>query len=116
VKHNVDIVLSGSIRDDGPIPGVTTDALEAQRIMRDKLRDVALVLMMGSMLHSIAVVNMVPASVKIVCVDIDPRVVARLTSQQTFQAVGLVTDIEPFLRELAEGVDRSDEANGSAQN
>ena len=116
VKHGVDIVLSGSIRDDGPIPGVTTDALEAQRIMRDKLRDVSLVLMMGSMLHSIAVVNMVPASVKIVCVDIDPRVVSRLTSQQTFQAVGLVTDIEPFLRELAEGVDRSDEANGSARN
>jgi hypothetical protein len=95
---------------------VNTDSVEAQRIMRDKLRDVALVLMMGSMLHSIAVVNMVPASVKIVASEIDPRVVARLTSQQTFQAVGLVTDIEPFLRELAEGVDRSDEANGSAQN
>jgi lysine-ketoglutarate reductase/saccharopine dehydrogenase-like protein (TIGR00300 family) len=116
VKHGVDIVLSGSIRDDGPIPGVTTDALEAQRIMRDKLRDVSLVLMMGSMLHSIAVVNMVPATVKIVCVDIDPRVVTRLTSQQTFQAVGLVTDIEPFLRELADGVERSDDSNGSSAN
>ena len=104
VQHGVDIVLSGSIRDDGPIPGVTTDAVEAQRIMRDKLRDVTLVLTMGSMLHSIAVVNMVPASVKLVCVDIDPRVVSRLTSYQTFQAVGLVTDIEPFLRELVDGI------------
>ncbi len=102
VKHGVDIVLSGSIRDDGPIPGVTTDMIEAQRIMREKLADVSLVLMMGSMLHSIAVANMVPVTVKMVCVDIDPRVVARLTSQQTFQTVGLITDIEPFLRELTE--------------
>jgi lysine-ketoglutarate reductase/saccharopine dehydrogenase-like protein (TIGR00300 family) len=102
VKHGVDIVLAGSIRDDGPIPGVTTDTLEAQRIMREKLRDVSLVLMMGSMLHSIAVANMVPVTVKMVCVDIDPRVVARLTNQQTFQTVGLITDIEPFLRELTE--------------
>ncbi|MFL6569145.1 MAG: TIGR00300 family protein [Chthoniobacterales bacterium] len=100
VRHGVDIVLSGSIRDDGPIPGVTTDAVEAQRIMRDKLKDVSLVLMMGSMLHSIAVVNMIPATTRIVCVDIDPRVVSRLTSEHPFQAVGLVTDIEPFLREL----------------
>lgn len=108
VRQGVDIVLSGSIRDDGPIPGVTTDALEAQRIMRDKLRDVTLVLMMGSMLHSLAVANMVPPSVKIVCVDIDPRAVARLTSRQTFRAVGLVTDIEPFLRELTQQLEHPD--------
>ena len=105
VRHGVDIVLSGSIRDDGPLPGVTTDTVEAQRILRDKLRDVSLILMMGSMLHSIAIMNMVPATVRIVCVDIDPRVVARLTSQHTFQAVGLVTDIEPFLRELTEDIE-----------
>jgi len=107
VRHGVDIVLSGSIRDDGPIPGVTTDTVEAQRIMREKLRGVSLVLMMGSMLHSIAVVNMVPATVKILCVDIDSRVVARLTSQQTFQAVGLVADVEPFLRELVEAIEKA---------
>jgi len=107
VRHGVEIVLSGSIRDDGPIPGVTTDTVEAQRIMRDKLRDVALVLMMGSMLHSIAVVNMLPATVKIVCVDIDPRAVTRLTSHQTFQAVGLVTDLEPFLRELTDAIEKA---------
>jgi len=106
VRHGVEIVLSGSIRDDGPIPGVTTDTVEAQRIMRENLRDVALVLMMGSMLHSIAVVNMLPASVKIVCVDIDPRAVTRLTSHQTFQAVGLVTDLEPFLRELTDAIEK----------
>lgn len=114
IQHNVDIVLSGSIRDDGPIPGVTTDAVEAQRIMRDKLRDVSLVLMMGSMLHSIAVMNMVPAHIEVVCVDIDPRAVARLTTQQTFRAVGLVTDIEPFLRELTEQLEAPADATGAA--
>jgi lysine-ketoglutarate reductase/saccharopine dehydrogenase-like protein (TIGR00300 family) len=100
VRHNVDIVLSGSIRDDGPIPGMTTDAVEAQRIMRDKLRDVTLVLMLGSMLHSIAVANMLSASVKIVVVDIDSSAVAKIAGAQTFQSIGLVTDVEPFLREL----------------
>ncbi len=100
VRHQVDLVLAGSIRDDGPIPGVITDTVEAQRVMREKLRGVSLVLMLGSMLHSIAAVNMLPASVRMVCVDIAPRVVARLTSAHPFQAVGLVTDVEPFLREL----------------
>lgn len=114
VQHGVDIVLSGSIRDDGPIPGVTTDTLAAQRIMRDKLQGVSLVLMMGSMLHSLAVVNMLPASVKIVCVDIDPRAVARLTNQKTFQSVGLVTDLEPFLRELIDQIEHPAGANGTA--
>ena len=106
VKHGVEIVLSGSIRDDGPIPGVTTDAIEAQRIMREKLRDVSLVLMTGSMLHSIAVANLLPASVKIVAVDIDPSAVARITGPHSFQSIGLVTDVEPFLRELAAGLAR----------
>ena len=100
IRHNVDIVLSGSIRDDGPIPGVTTDAIEAQKIMREKVRDVTLVLMLGTMLHSIAAANMLSASVKIVVVDIDPSAVAKIASAQTFQSIGLVTDVEPFLREL----------------
>ena len=104
VMHGVDIVLSGSIRDDGPIPGVNTDALEAQKIMRDKLQDVSLVLMMGSMLHSIAVSNMLSAAVKIVVVDIDSSAVSKITSQQSFQSIGLVTDVEPFLRELVAGI------------
>lgn len=100
VRRNVDIVLSGSIRDDGPIPGVTTDAVEAQKIMREKVRGVTHVLMLGTMLHSIAVANMLSASVKIVVVDIDPSAVAKITGTQTFQSIGLVTDVEPFLREL----------------
>lgn len=100
IRHGVDVVLSGSIRDDGPIPGVITDALEAQQIMREKLQGVTLVLMLGSMLHSIAVANLLPASVRIVVVDIDASAVTKITDRQSFQSVGLVTDVAPFLREL----------------
>src|SRR6266404_528594 len=100
VRQNIDLVLAGSIRDDGPLPEVITDALEAQRVMRSKLDGVALALMMGTMLHSIAVGNMLPAAVKTICVDINPSVVTKLTDRGTFQALGLVTDLEPFLREL----------------
>ena len=77
---------------------------KAQKIMRDKLQDVSLVLMMGSITHSIAVSNMLPASVRIVMVDINPSAVSKLTDQQSFQSIGLVTDVEPFLRELVEDI------------
>ena len=112
VKHGVDILLSGSIRDDGPIPGVNTDAVEAQKLMRDKVQDIALVLMMGSMLHSIAVSNMLSSDVKIVMVDIDASVVAKITEGQAFQSIGLVTDVEPFLRELTTSI-AAHESNGA---
>ena len=102
IKHKVDFVLGGSIRDDGPLPEVTTDVVEAQKAMRSRLGGVTLALMMGTMLHSIAVGNLLPASVKTICVDINPSVVTKLTDRGTFQAIGLVTDIEPFLRELTE--------------
>ena len=100
VKHGVDFVLAGSIRDDGPLPDVITDALAAQEAMRAKIGGVTIALMMGTMLHSIAVGNLLPATVKTLCVDINPGVVTKLADRGTFQAVGLVTDIEPFLREL----------------
>jgi lysine-ketoglutarate reductase/saccharopine dehydrogenase-like protein (TIGR00300 family) len=100
VKHGVDFVLAGSIRDDGPLPEVITDAVEAQKAMRGRIEGVSIALMMGSMLHSIAVGNLLPACVKTICVDISPAVVTKLADRGTFQALGLVTDIEPFLREL----------------
>jgi len=100
VKNNVDFVLAGSISDDGPLPDVITDAVEAQKAMRAKLEGVTIAMMMGTMLHSIAVGNLLPATVKKLCIDINPGVVTRLTERESFQAVGLVTDIEPFLREL----------------
>ncbi|HOX62216.1 MAG TPA: TIGR00300 family protein [Verrucomicrobiota bacterium] len=102
VKHNVDFVLAGSIRDDGPLPEVITDTLAAQKLMRARLEGVTMVLMMCTMLHSIAVGNLLPAHVKTICVDINPAVVTKLSDRGTFQAVGLVTDIEPFQRELTE--------------
>jgi lysine-ketoglutarate reductase/saccharopine dehydrogenase-like protein (TIGR00300 family) len=107
VKNKVDYVLAGSIRDDGPLPDVITDALDAQRAMRSKLEGVTIAVMMGTMLHSIAVGNLLPASVKTICVDINPGVVTKLTDRGTFQAIGLVTDIEPFLRELTDCIEHT---------
>jgi lysine-ketoglutarate reductase/saccharopine dehydrogenase-like protein (TIGR00300 family) len=102
VKKGVDFVLAGSIRDDGPLPDVITDTLKAQDVMRDKARGVSFALMMATKLHAIATGNLLPATVKTVCVDINPAVVTKLTDRGTFQAVGLVTDVEPFLRELCQ--------------
>jgi lysine-ketoglutarate reductase/saccharopine dehydrogenase-like protein (TIGR00300 family) len=102
VKKGVEFVLAGSIRDDGPLPDVITDTLKAQDVMRDKVRGVSFALMMATTLHAIATGNLLPATVKTVCVDINPSVVTKLSDRGTFQAVGLVTDVEPFLRELCQ--------------
>jgi lysine-ketoglutarate reductase/saccharopine dehydrogenase-like protein (TIGR00300 family) len=102
VKHDVDFLLAGSIRDDGPLPEVITDVLEAQRQMRAKIRDVTFCLMIATTLHSVAVGNLLPAWVKVVCVDINPSTVIKLNDRGSFQTVGLVTDVEPFLRALVE--------------
>ena len=104
IRHNVALVLAGSVRDDGPLPDVITDVIEAQRTMRAALDGVEIALMISTMLHSIATGNMLPASVKVVAVDINPAVVTKLADRGTFQAVGLVTDAELFLRELAEAL------------
>ncbi|HVA45179.1 MAG TPA: TIGR00300 family protein [Pirellulales bacterium] len=100
VRHNVDFLLAGSIRDDGPLPEVITDVLVAQREMRRKLHDVSFCLMIATTLHSIAVGNLLPAWVKVACVDINPSTVIKLNDRGSFQTVGLVTDVEPFLRSL----------------
>jgi lysine-ketoglutarate reductase/saccharopine dehydrogenase-like protein (TIGR00300 family) len=100
IKNKIDFVLAGSIRDDGPLPDVITDTLKAQEVMREKARGVNFALMMATTLHAIATGNLLPATVKTVCVDINPAVVTKLTDRGTFQAIGLVTDVEPFLREL----------------
>jgi lysine-ketoglutarate reductase/saccharopine dehydrogenase-like protein (TIGR00300 family) len=102
IKANVDVVLAGSIRDDGPLPEVITDVLVAQDRMRSALRDVGFALMIATGLHSIATGNLLPSWVKVVCVDINPATVTKLSDRGTFQTVGLVTDVEPFLRSLAE--------------
>ncbi len=95
-------MLAGSIRDDGPLPEVITDVLVAQERMREKIRGVTFCLMIATTLHSIAVGNLLPASVKVVCVDINPSTAIKLADRGTFQTVGLVTDVAPFLRVLVE--------------
>lgn len=100
VKHSVDFLLAGSIRDDGPLPEVITDVLDAQRAMREKIKGVSFCLMIATTLHSIAVGNLLPAWVRVVCVDINPSTAIKLSDRGSFQTVGLVTDVEPFLRSL----------------
>jgi hypothetical protein len=108
VRRNVDIVLTGSIRDEGPIPDVITDALDGLKRMRQKLADVTHVLFLATLQHSLAVASMLAPTVKTVCVDIDPSAVERAVEQQPLQSIGLVTDVEPFLRELAEYVGKAE--------
>lgn len=107
VKHRVPFVLAGSIRDDGPLPDVITDSLVAQRAMRELVQDVTFCLMIATTLHSIAVGNLISNRVKTVCVDINPATVTKLADRGSFQTIGLVTDVEPFLRVLSQelGVD-----------
>ena len=101
IKHGVDVVLAGSVRDDGPLPEVITDSIQAQARMRESVREVGFALMIATALHSIATGNLLPAWVKVVCVDINPATVTKLSDRGTFQTIGLVTDVEPFLRSLA---------------
>ena len=107
VQNQVPFLLAGSIRDDGPLPDVITDTVEAQRKMRELVEGVSFCLMIATTLHSIAVGNLLPASVKVVCVDINPATVTKLADRGTFQTVGLVTDVEPFLRVLLDEINKS---------
>ncbi len=102
VTHNVPYVLAGSIRDDGPLPDVITDTQEAQERMRQAIQGVGFALLIATALHSIATGNLLPAGVQALCVDINPATVTKLMDRGTFQTVGMVTDVEPFLRQLAE--------------
>jgi len=94
---DIPYALAGSIRDDGPIPEVIKDSGEAQRRYRELVKDADFVLMLASTLHSIAVGNMLPSTVKVVCVDINPAVVTKLSDRGTGQAVGVVSDVGAFV-------------------
>ncbi|MFQ5811466.1 MAG: TIGR00300 family protein, partial [Armatimonadota bacterium] len=100
VIHGVEFVLAGSIRDDGPLPEVITDSMKAQRTMRRALGGVGMAVLMATALHSIATGNILPATVRTVCVDINSSTVTKLADRGSFQTVGLVTDVASFLREL----------------
>lgn len=94
-------VLVGSVRDDGPLPDVHTDVIVGQRAMRAELPGVGFAIMVATMLHSIATGNLLPASIPLVCVDINPATVTKLADRGSAQAVGIVTDIGLFLEQLA---------------
>ncbi|MEO6890830.1 MAG: TIGR00300 family protein [Ktedonobacteraceae bacterium] len=104
LQRHIPMVLAGSIRDDGPMPGVINDMQESQRQMRQAVQGVEMAIMVASMLHAIATGNLLPATVRTVVVDINPAVVTKLADRGSFQAAGLVTDAELFLRELAEAL------------
>ena len=112
VTHGVDYVLAGSIRDDGPLPDTIMDLVEAQDRYVASLKDVSLVLILASMLHGIGVGNMLPSSVRTICVDINPAVVTKLADRGSSQTVGIVTDTGLFLHQLAEHLGRPQDSLG----
>jgi lysine-ketoglutarate reductase/saccharopine dehydrogenase-like protein (TIGR00300 family) len=102
IRHHVDYVLAGSIRDDGPLPDTIMDLRVAQDRYADALQNVRLVLALSTMLHGIGVGNMLPSWVKMVCVDINPAVVTKLADRGSSQTIGIVTDVGLFLHRLAQ--------------
>jgi lysine-ketoglutarate reductase/saccharopine dehydrogenase-like protein (TIGR00300 family) len=102
VQNEVPYVIAGSIRDDGPLPDTITDAIEAQEAIREQAHQADLVLMLSTLLHSVAVGNCLPSSTRTVCVDINPATVTQLLDRGSAQAVGMVTDIGTFVPMLAE--------------
>ncbi len=106
VKNNVPFCLAGSIRDDGPLPDTEMDLIKAQTEYARHLQGTDLILMLSSMLHSIGVGNMTPAGVKMVCVDINPAVVTKLSDRGSVESVGVVTDVGLFLSLLVKQLDK----------
>lgn len=110
VRRGVPFVLAGSIRDDGPLPDTEMDLIRAQAAYAQALEGAEMVLMLSSMLHSIGVGNMTPAGVKLVCVDINPAVVTKLSDRGSLESVGVVTDVGLFLSLLVRQLDRLNQA------
>ncbi|PMB25167.1 TIGR00300 family protein [Fischerella thermalis] len=106
VKNNVPFCLAGSIRDDGPLPDTEMDLIKAQAKYAELLKGAEMILMLSSMLHSIGVGNMTPAGVKMVCVDINPAVVTKLSDRGSVESVGVVTDVGLFLSLLTKQLDK----------
>jgi lysine-ketoglutarate reductase/saccharopine dehydrogenase-like protein (TIGR00300 family) len=106
VKHNIPFSLAGSIRDDGPLPDTKMDLLEAQADYARLIEGADLILMLSSMLHSIGVGNMTPAGVKMVCVDINPAVVTKLSDRGSIESIGVVTDVGLFLSLLVQQLNK----------
>ncbi|MEM3078182.1 MAG: TIGR00300 family protein, partial [Nitrososphaerales archaeon] len=106
IVNGVPFALAGSIRDDGPLPDVITDVVKAQKRYKELLKDVKLVIMLASTLHSIAVGNLLPSTMKVVCVDINPAVTTKLMDRGTAQAAGIVSDVGTFLPLLVDELEK----------
>jgi lysine-ketoglutarate reductase/saccharopine dehydrogenase-like protein (TIGR00300 family) len=106
ITHNVPFSLAGSIRDDGPLPDTKMDLLEAQADYARLIEGADLILMLSTMLHSIGVGNMTPAGVKMVCVDINPAVVTKLSDRGSIESIGVVTDVGLFLSLLVQQLNK----------
>jgi lysine-ketoglutarate reductase/saccharopine dehydrogenase-like protein (TIGR00300 family) len=102
VQHDVPYVLAGSIRDDGPLPDTITDSVAAQQAIREQAREADFVLMLATLLHSVAVGNCLPSTARVVCVDIDQSTVTQLVDRGSAQATGMVTDVGTFVPTLAD--------------
>ena len=104
VKNKVPFVLASSIRDDGPLPDVITDVALAQREYKKVLKDASMVIMISTMLHSIATGNMLPSNVKAIVIDINQPTVTKLMDRGTWQALGIVSDVGAFLPLVAQEI------------
>jgi lysine-ketoglutarate reductase/saccharopine dehydrogenase-like protein (TIGR00300 family) len=109
VTHNVPFVLAGSIRDDGPLPGVVHSSIAAQDAMREHTVRATGAILIASALHAIAVGNMLPAyhthygaptPLMTICVDQTEFVVSKLKDRGTHQAYGVVTNAQDFMHVL----------------
>ncbi|MFH7028059.1 MAG: TIGR00300 family protein [Heteroscytonema crispum UTEX LB 1556] len=106
VRNQIPFCLAGSIRDDGPLPDTQMDLIKAQEEYANLLKGADMILMLSSMLHSIGVGNMTPAGVKMVCVDINPAVVTKLSDRGSIESVGVVTDVGLFLSLLIQQLEK----------
>ncbi|MFC6903842.1 TIGR00300 family protein [Halalkalicoccus tibetensis] len=104
VENDVPYVLAGSIRDDGPLPDTITDSIEAQNAIREQAHEADMVLMLATLLHSVAVGNCLPSTTRVVCVDINPATVTQLQDRGSAQTIGMVTDIGTFVPLLADSL------------
>ncbi|MBR2309538.1 MAG: hypothetical protein IKA47_03265 [Oscillospiraceae bacterium] len=114
VKHDVPFVLTGSIRDDGPLPEVIGDAYEGQMAMRSMVKKATTVICLATMLHTIATGNMTPCfrqmadgtirPVYLYTVDIDEFVVNKLLDRGSLSATTMVTNVQDFITIVAKGL------------
>lgn len=104
VKCKVPFILAGSIRDDGPLPEIITDSMKTQEILRKGIKRVGVTVVAGTILHGIAVGNLLPANVPIICADINPASITKFSDRGSSQSIGIVMDGASFIQELTDAL------------